>query len=451
MREAFLPYAVARTMGGRVTVAVAASAPAPTTAARGRVRRTVTGRATPDRLRRVGAVLVVGCLLTALAGLLSGLSRTDQIADGGGRIAELTVDAAELYRSLADADAMATSGYVSGGIEPADVRARYDADLSMAADRIVAAASRLPADDPATVPVATLSKQLPVYSGLIETARTYNRQGLPLGQSYLNSGSTLMRTTMLPAAEELRRLQTASLDRAYDSGGAIPLVLLVFGVATLVAIVDVSVLERRRTRRVFNTGLVAAGAGITAALLWVLIAGFVTAGAIGDARQHSDAATALDAARAAVLQARSNESLVLVARGGGAADTGFTAQLTRVLGPDGLLTAAAAHGAPVDGIRAATQAWDGAHRALRELDNSGKYIEAVASATGATAGGSGTRFTELDDALSRTIAGEREAFRAAAVAASGATNGLAWVPAGLAVLAAAGVAVGIAGRVGEYR
>lgn len=425
---------------------VAPSAPSPTAAARGRLRRLVTGSATPDRLRRTGAVLVVGCLLTALAGLLSGLSRTEDIADGGGRISALTVDAAELYRSLADADAMATSGYVSGGIEPAAVRARYDDDLNRAADRLVKAASRLPADDPATRPVATISMQLPVYSGLIETARTYNRQGLPLGQSYLNSGSTLMRTTMLPAAEELRRLQTASLTSAYEGGAAIPLVLLGFGVATLVAILDVSVLERKRTRRVLNPGLVAAGVGMTAALLWVVIAGFIASGAITSARQHSDAAAALDDARAAVLQARSNESLVLVARGGGAADTGFTAQLTRVLGAEGrggLLAAAADRGARVDDVRSAAETWSAAHRNLRELDNNGKYPEAVASATGTDPNGSGATFDRLDAALATVISAERDAFRASAVAASGATNGLAWVPAGLAVLATAGVAFGI--------
>jgi hypothetical protein len=126
---------------------------------------------------------VVGCLLTALTSVLGGLAHTDAVHDSGTRIAALDSDAAELYRSLADADATATRGYVSGGLEPAAVRARYDDDVARAADRLVQAASRLPVGDPAAVPVTTIGVQLPVYTGLMETARTYNRQGLPLGQS----------------------------------------------------------------------------------------------------------------------------------------------------------------------------------------------------------------------------------------------------------------------------
>ena len=165
---------------------------------------------------------------------------------GGGherRRTALTTDSAELYRSLADADAMATSGYVAGGREPTAVRARYDDDIARATDRLVDAAGRLPGSGP----VATVAAQLPAYTGLVETARTLNRLGLPLGQAYLGSASELMRGTILPAAEELRRQQAAELTEAYERGVAIPFAVGALLVATLVAIVDVSVHERRRT------------------------------------------------------------------------------------------------------------------------------------------------------------------------------------------------------------
>ena len=93
------------------------------------------------------------------------------MAEAQTRIAALTADSAELYRSLADADAMATSGYVSGGREPTAVRARYDDDIARATDRLGHAAGRLPGSEP----VATIAAQLPVYTGLVETARTLNR------------------------------------------------------------------------------------------------------------------------------------------------------------------------------------------------------------------------------------------------------------------------------------
>ena len=176
------------------------------------------GSTTPERLFRVALVLIVGCLATALVSVLAGVQRSASVAEAQTRIAALTADSAELYRSLADADAMATSGYVSGGREPTAVRARYDDDIARATDRLVSAAGRLPGSEP----VATIAAQLPVYTGLVESARTLNRGGLPLGQSYLGSASELMRSTILPAAEELRRQQAAALAAAYARGVAIP-------------------------------------------------------------------------------------------------------------------------------------------------------------------------------------------------------------------------------------
>ena len=102
------------------------------------------GSTTPERLFRVALVLVVGCLATALMSVLAGMARTASVAEAQTRIAALTTDSAELYRSLADADAMATSGYVAGGREPTAVRARYDDDIARATDRLVDAAGRLP-------------------------------------------------------------------------------------------------------------------------------------------------------------------------------------------------------------------------------------------------------------------------------------------------------------------
>ena len=418
------------------------------------------GSTTPERLRRVAAGLMVGCLLSALTSVLGGLVHTDAVHDSGTRIAALDSDAAELYRSLADADATATRGYVSGGLEPAAVRARYDDDVARAADRLVQAASRLPVGDPAAVPVTTIGVQLPVYTGLMETARTYNRQGLPLGQSYLGSASRLMRSTILPAAEELRRMQTEALAAAYQRGGAIPFAVLLIGVAVLAGMVDHAVLEQRRTNKVVNAGLLAAAAAVVAALLWWVVAVAVARDRLDGARQHSDAAIALDEARAAVLQARSNESLVLVARSGtaGSSEQGFATQAEHVLGPDGHsgLLADAVRSAPgsaarVEGIRTALEGWRGAHRHVRELDDGGQYPQAVASVTGADPAGSGAAFERLDAALGSAIEVERGAFTVDDGRADAALTGLTTGPAVLALIAARLVTAGIGRRVGEYR
>ena len=413
------------------------------------------GSTTPERLFRVALVLVVGCLATALTSVLAGMARSASVAEAQTRIAALTTDSAELYRSLADADAMATSGYVAGGREPTAVRARYDDDIARATDRLVDAAGRLPGSGP----VATVAAQLPVYTGLVETARTLNREGLPLGQAYLGSASELMRGTILPAAEELRRLQAAELSEAYERGVAIPFAVGVLLVATLVAIVDVSVRERRRTHRSVSVGLLAGAVALVAALTWWVVAVGVANGRLETAQRHSDAVTALDDARTAVLQARSAESLALVARSGGfASDDDFSSGIARVVGADGAsgLLARADGGAPgsadrITALRVAVGQWQAAHKQVRDLDEIGNYTAAVASVVQTAPGGSGATFAQLDAELGVAIDAERAAFADATGSAASALTGLVAGPAALALLAAGAVAVGLGRRIGEYR
>lgn len=424
------------------------------------VRRRIIGRgtSTPERLRRIELVLVLACLLFGVLGVVGGTARSAAVHDGRVRVAALTTAAAEVYQSLADADAMATTGYVSGGLEPEAVRARYDADIGRAGERLAGAAGLLPPGDPALAAISTIGEQLPAYTGLIENARSLNRQGLPLGQSYLGSASKLMRTTILPAVEQVRATESAALAAAYRNGGAVPFAVLAVGLALLLALADFAWGERRRTHRVLSAGLVAAGVAVLIGVVWWAVAVVTADTRLGGARGHSDASAALDDTRIAVLQARSNESLVLVARnsgGGGSSDQGFTVQLQRVLADDGLL-AAAQRADPgvadeVASLRAAATAWNDAHHGVRRLDDDGQYPQAVASVVGRGPGTSGGAFEALDGRLAQALGGERTAFAADVEAADGAVGPLGWMSGVLAVVAAGAVIVGVGQRVGEYR
>jgi hypothetical protein len=412
---------------------------------------------TPGRLLRVEAVLVVAALVLGVLGVLGGMARVSAVHDARTRIAALTTGAADLYQSLADADAMATTGYVSGGLEPATVRARYDDDIQRAGRLLTNAAGLLPPGDPAIAAVSTVGEQLPVYTGLVENARALNRLGLPLGQSYLASASKLMQSTILPAVEEVRTAESAALAVAYRQGAAIPFAVLAIGLAVLIAIADLALRERRRTNRVLNVGVTVAGLAVLASVAWWAVAAITTDVRIGGARAHTGAGAALDDARIAVLQARSNESLVLVARnsGGGSSDDAFSAQLDDVVNNFGLL-ADAERADPeladrVAALRGAATAWTAAHREVRRLDDGGQYPQAVASVVGHGPGSSGAAFDALDAALAATIGEERAAFAVDVEAAEGALVALPWISAVLALVAAGAVIVGIGRRVGEYR
>lgn len=411
-----------------------------------------TGPRTPARLRRMGIVLTLASLVTAVLSLVGGTTRVGAVTDVGNRDTSLTQVAGEVYQALADADAMATSGYVSAGQEPAAIRTRYDADITRAGQRLAQASRQVGPDDPAAKPLDTMITGLPGYAGLIETARTYNRQGLPLGQSYLAQASTQMRTQLLPAAEELRRAEVTELNTDYQQASALPVAVVLFGLALLIAALDFSRKEFRRTRRRLNFGVVAACVAVVAGLVWWVVATASTESALADANKASDAATALDEARTFVLQARSNENLVLVARSGGSAsDQGFTDQLGRLQADDGPLAKAAASGVDVGEIRTAAQAWTVAHKRLRTADDAGRYADAVHSAVGNDVVGSGAAFTSLDKAVSDAGTTARTRLAAATDEASGATTLLATGPAVLFALASIGFAIGVARRVEEYR
>ena len=235
--------------------------------------------------------------------------------------------------------------------------------------------------------------------------------------------------------------------------------MLLLGVATLAGVVDVSLGERRRTNRTLSVGLVVGAGAVLAALVWWLAAVTAADGRLATAQRHGDAAAALDEVRTAVLQARTGESLTLVARSAGfASDADVTAQLDRVVGPDGTggLLARADGGAPgsaarVAGLYGAVGDWRDAHRRVRELDDGGRYRDAVASVVTTTPGGSGAAFEQLDGALARAIDAERAAFGDAMDAAGRSLTGLRAGPALLALLAAAAVASGLGRRIEEYR
>ena len=173
--------------------------------------------------------------------------------------------------------------------------------------------------------------------------------------------------------------------------------MLAIGLAVLIAIADLALREWRRTNRVLNVGLTVAGLAVLASVAWWAVAAITTDVRIGGARAHTGAGAALDDARIAVLQARSNESLVLVARnsGGGSSDDAFSAQLDDVVNDFGLL-ADAERADPeladrVAALRGAATAWSAAHRDVRRLDDGGQYPQAVASVVGHGPGSSGGR------------------------------------------------------------
>jgi hypothetical protein len=413
-------------------------------------------RSSPGRLTELMLGLAVLGLLAGLAVTVGTSQRAGLVAAVGSRSGPLAVQAQALYHALSDADATAASAFLHNGVEPPALRDRYRADIA-AATASLAAVTEGGASDRSAIEL--ISAQLPVYTGIVDTARADNRVGLPLGAAYLREASGLMRQQLLPAAERLYRTET-DRQRADRSGGggfpwlAVPLLLL-----TLACLALAQRYLTRRTNRVVNLGLAAATLAALVMLVWTGWSWVVVHGHLDTSdRTGSTQVDLLAQARIAALQARADEALTLVARGTAAdLDKDFDAAMTRLAGTDGnggLLKQArdrAADPASVDRALADVRSWRTAHQKVRDLDNGGSYPDAVTLAIGDSADGSAVAFSKLDADLASGITTASGVFDREARAAGG---GFAGAVPGLAVLTLlllVGVIYGLGLRIAEYR
>lgn len=418
-------------------------------------------KTTPGALIVFTVALVLVSLLAGLFTALTVQSRAQALDDLAARSGPLSIAAQDLYRSLSDADATANSAFLSAGLERADVRARYESDIAQAeAALATAVAAREPADlaDPES-PLAVLSRELSVYTGLVETARANNRQGLPVGSAYQREASNLMREELLPAAARLYTDETATLRDDQDRAAGLPVVEVLLGAVLLVLLFFAQRYLRRRTRRRLNAGLLVATGAAVVSLAWVLVATVGVLANVGASQEHgSEQTDVLARARIAALAARGDETLTLVARGSGKEfEDDYQKAVGQLAGGGGLLGQAqdlATDDSVRDDVRAATAAqrdWHDVHGQIRRLDDNGDSREAVSLAIDPGDAGAAEKFDAVDTALREAIATTEARFEDEVGQASNALTGTVIGVIVLALVAAAGAATGIWQRLKEYR
>ncbi|MFE7319022.1 hypothetical protein ACFU7T_38865 [Streptomyces sp. NPDC057555] len=433
----------------------------------------------PGRLRAIGAVLALLVVVFGAATAWQVSARSAAADDVVLRSQPLTADAASIYRSLADADTTAAAGFLAGGAESETTRKRYAADLATASQLLVKAAAntQMPgahsgAADPAGAQIARLNQLLPRYAGLVETARTNNRQGLPLGGAYLRYANEQMRTELLPAAQALYEAETERLAADHERAAAWPWWALAAGGVAIGALAWAQRRDRRRTNRVVNRGLLAAAVASAAVLLWLVTGHALARAGLADAYAHgARSLEVLNTARIDALRARGDENLTLVARGAVLTkdqkdfyEVDFQAGMADLAGAAGPGPAAAAGELgkalaladdeagrrPVRDAVAAVREWRARHAEARAADDRGDYERALAKVIGGD-GATGASFDRVDTGLGRALVHEQERFRAAADGGRAAFGGLAVGAGVLAAAAAAAAVLGIGRRLSEYR
>jgi len=346
---------------------------------------------TPGRLKGLGALTVVACLVFGLVAGFSFRSADGALARAGANTDQLVrVQAIQNHVSQADADA--TNAFLVGGLEPPAQRADYTEAITAASKLIAEAAQNQPADGPA---LGALNEALVSYATEIEQARANNRQALPIGAQYLKDASADLRANALPPLKNLVDANNQRVEEEFDNARTAAIWLGVAGFLTLVVLVLGLVWLARRTRRYVNAPLAAAAAIVLVTLLVGAI-GLVGIGNKVDSVHDGAYAATLSTAQARIagFDAKSNESLTLIARGSGAdfetAWQDSDAVVQRELGNLRSNDASAA----LDPLP-----WDdyaSVHEQIRKLDDAGNWDGAVQLATGTGSKSGNATFASFD-------------------------------------------------------
>ena len=376
------PPATMPTPPGPATQSAAAPAPA------------VKTMDTPRRLRLLSLLVVVAGVVVALLGALTFSYLAFSLSRAQADTAQL-IRVQKIQSNLLSADATATNAFLVGGLEPPAQRAVYDQALSSTSSLIVEASQAQPADAAA---LSALNQQVISYAATIEQARANNRQGLPVGAQYLRNASAELRSTALPI---LDNLVSSNAARAADEMDArIGYVVPVISLLALVVLIVGQIWLARRFRRTINVGMLASAAALFVIMVGGLIAVQQLGSSLSSISNGSLAAvnTAADA-RIDANNAKSNESLTLIARGSGQAfEDAWKSSADSVAGSVQRLT-------DRPELVNQWQAYTDVHSQIRTLDDGGRWERAVALATGSGDKSSNTVFGTFDGNLAGYLDG----------------------------------------------
>jgi hypothetical protein len=408
---------------------------------------------TPGRILTIGVVLstlVIACAFATSTtidnrqqALTAVLDHTEPLAFAAGR----------LYTTLSVADAAAATAFIAGA-EPRPVRQRYEQAISDASVAVTQASSGL-TDEEMIRLLGEVNAQLAVYTGLVETARTNNRAGNPVGSSYLSEASALMQTQILPRAQRLYEETSRQVDAETTASTRIPAPVILVVLATLLFGAFANRWLGRRTRRRVNIGFVAGGLAVMIMIMWVGTALVISTVASRSAK--STAAESLKTVTTMAItaqQARADETLSLIRRGDESARKQSYYQRIDTMQQqlaDYLARADAIDKADLSDAEQLLRRWRASDDRINAYIAVGEYQKATQVALGTGEDDSTPAFEQLDAALAKGIEESRQQLRNDIVSARRVLSGATVGAAGLSVIAAIAVALGLWPRLSEYR
>ena len=412
-------------------------------------------------LRCAGAAIVALGIAVGVLGVVGVRDRQAALGDAAGRVEPLAVTAQGVYRSLSDADAAAATIFLSGPAATATDADRFASDISQTSAGLLTLGVDPGASTALHTDIGVVGAELPVYTQLVATALADNRPGLPVGAAYLREATALLRSAVLPAADDAYRLESARLAADQDAATTVPVALIAVGALLAAVLAATQLFLVRRTQRWLNAGTLLATLAALALTVWTAADLLGEGGAVDQARRDGQVVSALDDAQLAAVRAHGDEVLGVAARGedSGSYDQDFGVTATQLAG-----FLAAARGAdaaqtsahPLVDAVGQDKAWVGDHAALQTLENqpqadTSAFNLALALVTGTDQQGSGAAFDHLNADVGQALDGEQAAYLGAVDGGHGDLSGLEAGSAGLAAVAVLAGLAGIRQRLREYR
>jgi hypothetical protein len=408
---------------------------------------------TPGRILTIGIVLACLGVGSAFATSTTINHRQQVLSTVLNHTEPLSFAAGRLYTTLSVADAAAATAFIAQA-EPRGVRLRYEQAITDAAVAVTRASSGL-TDQPLLELLGRINAELAVYTGLIEVARTNNREGNPVGSSYLSEASGLMQSTILPDAQRLYKATSERVDTETIASTQIPAPVILVVSATVVFGAFSHRWLARRTRRRINPGLVVGALGILVMMVWV-----GTALAISTTASRSAKDTAADSLKIVTnveitaQQARADETLSLIRRGDEEIRKQSFYQRIDMMHEQidrYMARADAVDKAELQGADQLLVRWRQANDRINSYISVGNYRAATEVALGSGEDDSTPAFDKLDESLVKVMDQSRTHLRNDVLNARSGLSGAQIGGVVLSLGAAVAVALGLWPRLKEYR
>ncbi len=375
-------------------------------------------------------------------------------------------DAQLLYLAIGDADVAITTSFLvdSRPVPPGQprpstltARQRFDTDLQNAGNYL-AQLKNSNSDPRFTAAVAVITSGLPRYSGAVTIAETEYTQGItPTGDSAMEVASEEAHLRLLPAARTIYQFENNAVLASSAQATSLPAVVLAVGLA-LIAVILLIRGQRwlgRRTRRVFNRGLVIATVALVISAAWLAIAfGLARSDMSTAIGQGASPAQALAQASIKVQQIRGDSILNVIARSGSTSLPADAQARAKEVGPGpgSLLDVASKSGnarvtSALAQTIAAAPAWYTVNGKGYQLGDKYQYAAEQDFVVNTAKNG----YVTAQDGISKGLTAARDTFNSAASSGASAYGQLEAVIILAALVMAGASAWGLSRRLAEYR